>query len=122
MPPNNSLIIDGNRIMVKPFGLFPPPRITGTMSDVTVDGDGIRLKFAGKSIHAPESSARNYVYLRGGTSQFGNFRMLDTDVLILDQDQSDTFTFSLLHYADLIPKSNVEVHDTKSVRITMPDG
>ena len=47
--------------------------------------------------------------------------MYDTDVMILDQDQTDPFVFSLLHYADLIPRSNVEVHDTRSVRVTMPD-
>ena len=43
------------------------------------------------------------------------------DVLIQDRNPADRFTFSLLHYASLIPKSDVEVHDTKSVRVTMPD-
>ena len=28
MPPNQSMIVTGNRIMVKPFGLFPPPGST----------------------------------------------------------------------------------------------
>src|SRR6185503_12632068 len=36
LPPNNSLMIDKNRLMVKPFGLFPPPRVDGKMSTVTV--------------------------------------------------------------------------------------
>ena len=121
LPPNKSVIVDGNRIMVKPLGLFPPPRVDGTMSKVTVDDHVIRLAFAGRPIPAPESSARNYVYLRGGTSQFGHFRMLDTDILILDQDQTDLFAFSLAHYADMIPRSKIEVPDTKSVRLTMPD-
>jgi hypothetical protein len=121
LPPNKSLIVDGNRMMVKPFGLFPPPRIDGTMSKVIVDDKGIRLAFAGRPIPAPESSAKNYVYLRGGTSQFGHLRMLDTDILILDQDPADPFVFSLVHYADMIPRSKIDVHDTKSVRVTMPD-
>ena len=121
IPPNKSLLIDGNRIMVKPFGLFPPPRINGRMSGVTMDSNGIRLSFAGQPIQAPVSAARNYVYLRGGTSQFGHFRMVDTDVLIVDQNQADPFRFSLKHYADMIPRSVIEVHDTNSVRITMPD-
>ena len=121
MPPNNSMMIDGKKIMMKPFALFPPPRIQGQMTEVTVDDKNLRLTFAGNPIPAPKSSAKNYIYLKGGTSQFGNFRMYDTDVLIVDQDQSDPYVFSLLHYADMIPKSNVEVHDTRSVRITMPD-
>ena len=121
VPPNKTVMIDGNRIMIKPLGLFPPPRINGTMSSVVVDSSGIRLNFAGKPIDAPKSSAKNYVYLRGGTSQFGHFCMKDTDVLILDKNPADPFVFSLQHYAEMIPKSNVEVHDTQSVRVTMPD-
>ena len=121
VPANKSLLIEGNRIMVKPFGLFPPPRISGRMSSVSMGSDGIRLSFAGQPIQAPVSAARNYVYLRGGTSQFGRFRMVETDVLILDQNEADPFRFSLKHYADMIPRSVIELHDTRSVRITMPD-
>jgi signal peptidase I len=121
LPPNNSLIVDDNRMMVKPFGLFPPPRVSGQMSDVTVDGSMIRLKFAGDPIPAPKSDAKNYVYLKGGTAQFGHFRMLDTDILILDQTQGDSFGFSLAHYAEMVPRSTIDIHDTRSVRVTMPD-
>jgi len=121
LPPNKTLMIEGSRMMIKPLALFPPPRVTGRMSDVSIDGRGIHLTFAGKSIRAPESAATNYVYLRGGTSQFGHIRMSDTDVLIVDQDPHDSFVFSLIHYADMLPKSVVEVHDTKSARVTMPD-
>lgn len=121
LPPNKSLLVDGNRIMVKPFALFPPPRINGKIASVEVDDNAISITFAGDAIPAPKSSARNYVYLRGGTSQFGRFRMANTDVLILDQNQANPFVFSLLHYAEMIPKSTVEIPDTKSARITMPD-
>jgi hypothetical protein len=121
LPPNHSMMVVGQRIMVKPFALFPPPRINGQITDVEVDDKAIRLTFAGRPIAAPASSAKNYIYLRGGTSEFGNFRMVDTDVLILDQDQANPFRFSLLHYAEMIPRSKVEIHDTRSVRITMPD-
>jgi hypothetical protein len=121
LPPNNSLIVAGNRIMVKPFGLFPPPRVNGTIAAVSTDAQGIRLTFAGQPIHAPKSSARNYVYLRGGIAQFGNFRTVDTDVLIVDRNQDNPFMFSILHYNELIPRSNIEVHNTKSVLVDMPD-
>ena len=121
MPPNESLMVDGNRMMVKPFGLFPPPRVEGKMSIVTLDERGIHLGFAGRPIPAPESSAKNYVYLKGGTSQFGRFCMVDTDILIVDQDQSDPFVFSLLGYEKMIPRSKLDIHDTQSVRVVMPD-
>ena len=121
LPPNKSLMVEGNRMMVKPFGLFPPPRVNGTMASVDVDSEMISLKFAGNPVPAPVSPGKNYVYLRGGTSQFGHFRMVDTDVLIRDRDQGDRFVFSLNRYAELIPRSTIDIHDTKSVRVTMPD-
>lgn len=120
-PPNKSLLVDGNRILVKPFGLFPPPRINGQIASVAVDDNAVSITFAGDAIEAPRSSARNYVYLRGGTSQFGRFRMVDTDVLIQDRNPSNPFEFSLLHYAEMIPRSTVEVPNTSSARVTMPD-
>src|SRR5262245_48536294 len=121
MPPNQSMIVTGNRIMVKPFGLFPPPRVIGTIASMKTDANGIRLNFSGRAIHAPKSTARNYVYLRGGNAQFGHFRTLDTDILIVDTNQSTPFQFSVTRYNDLIPKSTIEVHDTRSVRVAMPD-
>jgi hypothetical protein len=121
VPPNKSLMIEDDRIMVKPFALFPPPRVTGTMSTVTVDQAGIRLTFAGDPIPAPKSSARNYVYLRGGRAEFGRFCMNDTDILILDQNPATPFGFSLQRYAELIPRSRISIRDTRSVRLTMPD-
>ena len=121
LPPNQSLMINENRIMVKPFALFPPPRVTGTMQDVSIDQAGIRLTFAGEPIPAPESSARNYVYLRGGRAEFGHFCMKDTDILIMDQNPGTTFGFSLQRYEELIPRSRIDIRDTRSVRVTMPD-
>jgi len=121
LPPNKTLLVDGNRVMVKPFGLFPPPRIDGTIASVQVDDDAISITFAGDAIPAPKSSAKNYLYLRGGTSQFGHFRMVDTNVLIQDQSPANPFVFSLKHYAEMIPKSTVVMPDTKTARITMPD-
>jgi hypothetical protein len=121
LPPNQSLLVDGNRIMVKPFALFPPPRINGKLASIEVEDNAISITFAGDAIPAPTYPGRNYVYLRGGMSQFGRFRMADTDMLILDQDPSDPFVFSLLHYAELIPRSTVAIPNTKSARITMPD-
>jgi hypothetical protein len=121
LPPNKTLLVDGNRMMVKPLGLFPPPRVNGQIASVTVGDNSISIAFSGDPIPAPVSAAKNYVYLRGGTSQFGHFRMADTDVLILDQNQANPFVFSLVHYADMLPRSTVEVPDMKSARITMPD-
>jgi hypothetical protein len=58
LPPNKNLLVDGNRMMVKPFALFPPPRINGTIASVEVGDSAISITFAGDAISAPESSAK----------------------------------------------------------------
>jgi hypothetical protein len=121
LPPNKSLFVDGNRILVTPFGLFPPPRISGTIAGVEVSERSIRITFAGEAIPAPASTATNYAFLRGGSSQFGSFRMTATNILVLDQDPSTPFGLSLQHYAEAIPRSRVELFNTHAVQITMPD-
>jgi hypothetical protein len=121
LPPNQSLIVRGNTMMVKPFGLFPPPRIDGQLADVKVGTDDITISFAGEPVAAPHSDAKNYVSMSGGICQFGKFRMEDTDVLIVDQDQSNPFRFSVAHYADMIKKSRIDVHELRSITVSMPD-
>ena len=121
VPPNKSLRVDGNRLMLKPLALFPPPRISGKMVAVELDSNVIRLSFAGSAVRAPGSREPHYVYLSGGTSRFGRFQMQDTDVLIVDADTTDTFGFSLMHYAEMIPRSRVRMPDMRSARIVMPD-
>jgi hypothetical protein len=121
LPANPSVAIRGNRILVKPLGLFPPPRIDGRMSAIEVDDGAIRITFAGDQVTPPGSTAKNFVFLRGGASHFGHFTMTDTNVLIVDQDPSNPFVFSLLHYGALIPRSTVTLPDLQSARIVMPD-
>ena len=121
LPPNQSLSVQGNRILVKPLGLFPPPRIAGVISGVEVRDHAVRITFAGEPIAAPKSTALNYVFLTGGISRFGAFRMVNTDILILDANPKDPFRFSLADYAARIPASTIMLPDMKSVQITMPD-
>jgi hypothetical protein len=42
-------------------------------------------------------------------------------VLILDKNQANPFVFSLLHYADMVPRSTVAIPNTRSAQVTMPD-
>jgi hypothetical protein len=121
MPPNQSLLVHSNQLRIKPFGLFPPPRVNGTMTEVKVEGNTLRIEFGGAAIPAPESRAPNYVYLKGGSSKFGNFRMEATDILLVDRDPSDPFSFSLQGYRQMVPRSTIEVNELRTARLEMPD-
>jgi len=121
LPPNHHLTVHENTIYVKPFGLFPPPRIDGTLASVEVNPNDVSIAFAGAAIPGPKSNAKNYVYLRGGSAQFGHFRMIDTNILIADKNPANPFVFSILHYADLIPRSTAQLPNLATANLVMPD-
>jgi hypothetical protein len=124
LPPNQHLIVHQNQMMVKPFGLFPPPRIDGKIASVTVLPQWIELQFAGTdpAFHQiPQPSASNYIYLQGGNTQFGKIGMLGTQVQVIDRDPRNIFQFSLLNYLSYLPQSEVQLTEAGGAVLQMPD-
>lgn len=124
LPPNKHLLVRQNLMMVKPFGLFPPPRVNGTISGIEVTPKLISLTFSGsdKTFQPlPDASARNFIYLQGGSTRFGRLGMINSQVQVVDQNPANPFQFSLLHYQDYLPKSNVQLQPNGSVKVTMAD-
>ncbi len=123
VPRNNHLMVRENQIMVKPFGLFPPPKITGDMESIEVQPEMLKLTF--KSSNAPNFPSapkeKNYIYLDDGNSKFGRFQMLDSQVRVLDAHSQDPFKFYLANYFNELPKSKIEFHKDSSVTVTFPD-
>ncbi len=124
LPQNKHLTVSHNLMMVKPFGLFPPPHIDGKMADIKILNDQIQLDFAGKDpifSHVPQASVSNYIYLQHGSDQFGGIRLLDSKVQVIDRDPSSWFQFSLLNYLDLLPQSQVKLLADSGAVLNMPD-
>lgn len=121
LPPNRYLTVHQNLMMVKPFGLFPPPRINGKMSGITVLPSMIQLSFTGKEPAFPDALQNDSILLQGGNTQFGRIRIMNADVKVQDLNSNDVFRFSLLNYLDYLPKSQVKLGSDGSVRLTMPD-
>lgn len=124
LPPNKYLSVHQNIMLVKPFGLFPPPRISGQMSKITVMPKLIQLDFSGSepgSSNIPKPQAGNYIYLNGGTTQFGKLKMVETQIQVIDKHPSDLFQFSLLSYLSALPDSQVELLKNGGVTVAMPD-
>jgi len=124
LPPNQHLIVHGNLMMVKPFGLFPPPHIDGKISTVHVMSKWIELEFAGKDpafSNIPQSGASNFIYLQGGNAQFGKIGMLGAQVQVIDKNPRDLFQFSLLNYLSYLPHSDVQLTDMGGAVLVMPD-
>jgi hypothetical protein len=124
LPPNRHLTVHQNLMMVKPFGLFPPPRIDGQMSAIAVMPSLIQLQFSGNNpafANLAETGASNFIYLEGGNAQFGRIRMLDTQVQVSDQTPGDLFQFSLLNYLNYLPSSQIKLQKDGGIFASMPD-
>ncbi len=124
LPANRHLTISGNLMRVKPFGLFPPPRVDGRIADITVTPQLISLRFAGTEPDfqtLPRQSGPNRVYLEGGSTRFGKLGMINTQIQVIDQNPGNLFQLSLLNYKAFLPQSDVKLLADGSVTVVMPD-
>lgn len=121
LPQNRYLTVRENLMMVKPFGLFPPPRIDGKMAGITVMPRLIELRFAGSEPAIASGAAANSISLKNGNAQFGRIRLLGADVEVNDRNPGDRFRFSLLNYLSYLPQSHVKLQKNGGVTLQMPD-
>jgi len=98
---DRDIAIDGDDLLLDPNRLLPPPKISGKLGTVHIEGDRIVLEFVGANPSKrldPSSGVRNYMYFKGGQLRFGKLTMRDTDLVIADADSQDPFRFYLAQY------------------------
>jgi len=93
--------IEGDDIILPIAALFPPPRIAGKLTSVTIQGDSLVQVFGppDAALTQPPEAAKNYIYFHGGRMKFGKLTMDDVDLELVDKDPSNDFDFSLDHYS-----------------------
>mgnify|MGYP006920609484 CR=1 FL=1 len=121
LPQNRYLTVHQNLMMVKPFGLFPPPRINGKMSNITVLPQMIQLSFTGKEPTMTDANSNYSILVQNGNTQFGSIRIMDPNVKVRDLNPKDAFRFSLLNYLNYLPLSQIKLGSDSSVSLAMPD-
>lgn len=94
--------IEGDNFLLDPTAILPPPRTRGRVTRLTV-GDGKVVQIFGgdtlpRQLAEPGPGPANYMYFRGASLRFGKLTMVETDLLILDDDPSDPFDFFLDRY------------------------
>ena len=96
--------LSGNDIYLEPTMILPPPAIEGRVTAVRVEGNQVIQTFGSPATLAlvpiPDSSAKNYMFYRGGTLRFGKLIMLDAEMQINDLDPADSFRFNIDRYQD----------------------
>lgn len=95
--------VEGNDLLLDPLASLPPPRTTGRLTAVRVEGDEVIQVFGSPDAEGAEPlalpvAAQNYVYFQGGTILFGKLYMVLSDLLTIDADASDPFDFYLDYY------------------------
>ncbi len=118
--------VEGNDLLLNPLEILPPPKISGRLAEVRVEGDQVVQVFApsgGAELPPlpPPVSAENYVYFQGGTIRFGKLYMVLSDLLTIDTDPEDPFDFYLdFYHSQLVAGYHVTSPDYGLVTY-MPD-
>ena len=95
----------GDDLFIDPLQLIPPPTVSGRLAAARIEDSVFVQQFVRTAddtifdayAHA-DSSARNFVYFRGGVLRFGKLTMHDTDLLIGDDDERDPLDLYLAQY------------------------
>ncbi len=114
--------LEGNDLILDPALLLPPPRITGRVTEVQVQGDHILQVFGTKpSAGAPSPHSGNYMAYRGAQLRFGKLTMSDTDLVLIDMDPQDPFNFFLEHYKEQLVAGYTKTTPDFGLRVFMRD-
>ena len=93
--------VEKDDLILDPGEIFPPPRISGKITDIHLEGNNIVQIFGDpKKYPWIKVAAQNYMAYRGNRLQFGKLLMTDTDLVLIDPAPKDPFDFYLDHYKD----------------------
>jgi hypothetical protein len=120
---DRGVTLEGDDIFLNPSKMLPPPRITGKVTAVRIEGDLIVQTFGtgGDKIGIPPFKARNYIYHKGGILRFGKLTMKDVDLEIVDKSPATPFEFSLPEYNRQLVAGYSKNTESHGLIVFMPD-
>jgi hypothetical protein len=93
--------VEKDDLILDPGELLPPPKISGKITDIHLEGNNIVQIFGDpKKYPWIKVPAQNYMAYRGNKLQFGKLLMTDTDLVLIDPAPKDPFDFYLDRYKD----------------------
>src|SRR5215813_11076753 len=114
--------LDGNDLILDPVLLLPPPRITGRVTEVQVQGDHILQVFGTKpQAGATSPHSGNYMAYRGAQLRFGKITMSDADLVLIEMATQDPFDFFLEHYKKQLVAGYTKTTPDFGLRVFMRD-
>jgi hypothetical protein len=121
--PGVGITVEKDDLILDPGKLVPPPLIRGKVTSVRV-ADGALIQTFGSGERqrlAASPTSRNYIYWRGNELEFGKLTMTDTDLELIDEDQSDPFDFSSEDWNEQLVAGYSKTMPDRSLKAHMPD-
>lgn len=117
----NRFHIEGDDIILPIEALFPPPRISGTLTAVRIEGDSLVQVFGDPgALKDPPIAANEYIYFHGGRMQFGKLTMDNVDLELLNEKPATQFDFSLGHYYEQLVSGYSKSLPNRGLVVYMP--
>lgn len=123
------LKLDGNAIIMYPGRLFPPPIMNGRVVRVETENNKLTIifddgtKYNRPALPVDEPSYKNYQHVYGGAVRLlGNETHENSNILMVDMDQSNPFDFYLGMYQEQSTSGLVKLLNRTGALINfMPD-
>jgi hypothetical protein len=114
--------VEKDDLIFDPGEIFPPPKISGKITDIHLEGNNI-VQIFGEPKEYPwiKVPAQNYMAYRGNRLQFGKLLMTDTDLVLTDAAPKDPFDFYLDHYKDQLVAGYSKTTPTFGLKVYMVD-
>jgi hypothetical protein len=115
--------LEGDDILLDPKRMLPPPRISGKVTAVRLEGDKIVQTFGSGSHDDLELPypAEAYIYHRGGSIRFGKLTMADSDLEIVNESGGAWFDFNLPEYNRQLVAGYSKNTPAQGLIVFMPD-
>ena len=111
-----SFRVEGDDLIISLTNLFPPPTITGRLTQVHVENQDLVQTIGIPPVPHPVQQIPkalpeppNYLYFTGGRMRFGKVVMDNVDLKLVNLKPGEAFDFSLKHYQQQIQAGYVKV-------------
>lgn len=113
---------EGDDLVLDATEILPPPKITGRVTQVRVQGNDIIETFGDAADADPDPGLKgNYMAYRGAQLRFGKLTMTDTDMILIDMNPADPFDFYLDHYKEQLAAGYSKTTMQSGLRVYMRD-